>query len=82
MRFIIFISIRHFAEVASAHCFVDTIDAGNPVTILRLVTLTLVIILTTGIVPHKVSPEHVINLVTHEETEVISACRLFAVRQS
>src|SRR5690606_13795150 len=66
------IGIRHFIYITTTQRLIDSINTGNPVTMMRFITITLVIILTTYIVPHKVAPEHLIHLVGHKDPKVIS----------
>ena len=65
---------QHFVVTAYKH-LVNKVDACYPVSVLHLPVTVLNVVLTTGKVPHEISPVHEIDLISQEELYVICLCR-------
>ena len=73
MSFIVRDIGRHVILRADKH-LVDRLDTGNPVTVHHL-AISLNIVLTSGEVPHKVTPVHEVQLISEEITQIFGKRR-------
>ena len=66
--------IRQQIVVTAYKQLVYEVESCNPIAVLHLTVTVLVVILTSGKIPHEISPVHEVDLIPEEELKVFGLC--------